>query len=319
MRANLVCYNSPMKKRTHSDKGKNTDRKKNGGSPGDEKFRAIAETANDAIIMADSDGKIIFWNRSATRIFGYSQSEILGRPLTLLMPRNLQDLHQEGLKKTRERESTVTGRVSEMTGVRKDGSSFPIELSVSMWKSGDETFFSGIIRDITKRKSLEAALEKMATTDSLTGTLNRSKFQETALTELQRAVRYSHPLSLLMFDIDHFKKVNDTFGHLAGDEVLRKISSIVSRNLRGTDSLARWGGEEFVVIAPETDIVDAGILAERIRKEVADETFEGPRQVTVSFGIAAYREKETLDDIIRRADEALYRAKAAGRNRVEAA
>ncbi|MFZ3137929.1 MAG: diguanylate cyclase [Thermodesulfovibrionales bacterium] len=283
----------------------------------EEKFRNIAQTAVDAFILADRNGNIIFWNRSAQRIFGYAEEEILGKPLTMLMPEQYREAHQKGMERVHAIGESKYGSITEMRGLRKDGNDFPIELSVAMWKIGDETFYSGIIRDITNRKQLENELEKLATTDRLTQVFNRTKFHEVMKTELERVKRYNHPLSMVMFDIDHFKKVNDTYGHTVGDYVLQTLTQIVKEKLREIDSLVRWGGEEFIIIAPETDIEKAEVLAERIRKGTENYIFDQVGAITISLGVAQLKKDDTEDTFIKRVDDAMYLAKQKGRNRVE--
>lgn len=284
----------------------------------EEKFRAIAETAVDAIISADKNGNIIFWNSGAQRIFGYTDEEILGKPLTVLMPERYREQHKKGIEKIAlTGKSKYTGRIAQMYGLRKDGSEFPAELSVAMWKAKKEIFYSAIIRDITKRKTLEWELEKLATTDMLTQVFNRTKFYEIIKIETERIKRYNHSLSLILFDIDHFKKVNDTYGHGVGDYVLRTLTKIVKNNLREIDYLVRWGGEEFIIIAPETDLGKAKILAERIRTAVEDYKFNRIGTITISLGVTQFTNGDTEDTLIKRADDAMYKAKKRGRNRIE--
>jgi len=284
----------------------------------EEKFRNIAQTAVDAIILADSSGNIIFCNASAQRIFGYAIHELLGKPMSIFMPEQYRAEHQKGMERIKSTgESKYFGRITEMQGLRKNGNVFPIELSVSMWKTGEGIFYSGIIRDITKRKQLESELEKTATTDRLTQAYTRTKFHEVIKTEFERVKRYNHALSMIMFDIDHFKKINDTHGHAAGDYVLQTLTQIVKENLRELDCLVRWGGEEFVVITPETDVGRAEVLAERIRKAIEGYHFDQAGTVTISLGVTQYGENDTEDSFIKRADDAMYAAKGKGRNRVE--
>lgn len=168
-------------------------------------------------------------------------------------------------------------------------------------------------------QALARSLEKMATTDELTNAFNRRKFDQLIEAEVTRGTRYSTPLSLLMLDIDHFKRVNDTFGHEAGDAVLVAIAALVRSQIRAADSLARWGGEEFVVLMPTVDALGAAALAERIRAGVASHDFGPVGQVTISLGVAQYCAGETSDQLFARVDAALYRAKDSGRNRVESA
>lgn len=164
-----------------------------------------------------------------------------------------------------------------------------------------------------------ATLEELATTDVLAGTFNRRKFNELILAEIERVRRYGHPLSLLVVDIDHFKRINDTHGHEAGDEVLIVLAGLIRAGIRATDSLARWGGEEFVVLSPEVSVEEAAGLAERLRSAAGTYKYSFVGRVTASIGVAQHRVGETPDELFARADEALYRAKEGGRDRVEVA
>lgn len=158
-----------------------------------------------------------------------------------------------------------------------------------------------------------------ARTDYLTGVNNRRHFFDLASHAFGAASRYRHPLCVILFDIDHFKQVNDTLGHHVGDEILQGVARIAGRQLRAADVLGRYGGEEFVIVLPETDAQQAMIVAERIRAATAADgidTEKGPVKVTISVGIAVVQSgDDALDALIRRADQALYAAKAAGRNR----
>lgn len=169
---------------------------------------------------------------------------------------------------------------------------------------------------IAQKIFLEKDNLRYATTDILTGLYNRFKFDELASMEMQKARRYGLPLSLIMFDIDHFKVVNDTYGHLRGDDVLKKIASIARNELRTVDVIARWGGEEFVIMLPDTPMGGANLVAERIRKSIESTPFDECGTVTSSFGIASYQNEEAVSTFIKRADDCLYAAKASGRNRV---
>ncbi len=169
------------------------------------------------------------------------------------------------------------------------------------------------------RKNAERQLLVMASTDSLTMLLNRRAFLDRFEYERVRSARYNEPISVIMADIDHFKKVNDTLGHEAGDYVLRAISDIFKRNLREQDSICRWGGEEFVVLLPMTDLASSLETAEKLRKMVETYRFaykEVPIMVTMSFGVSMYEQGRSVDECIQRADGFLYESKASGRNRV---
>jgi len=159
-------------------------------------------------------------------------------------------------------------------------------------------------------------LEKMATLDSLTGVLNRGEVMRYANHELKRNRRYPKSFSLLMIDIDHFKNINDDFGHLIGDEALLHVAQSISDGCREIDIIGRYGGEEFLVICPETDTDAARNLAERIRKAVESLSVENLPKITCSIGVASYIEHDSIESLIDEADTALYRAKRQGRNQV---
>lgn len=159
-------------------------------------------------------------------------------------------------------------------------------------------------------------LSAQASTDSLTRALNRHGFEPLAHAELLRAQRHARPLALLLVDVDHFKRVNDEHGHSAGDAALREMALLVRRAMRAEDLFARWGGEEFVVLAPETDEASAAQLADKLRQAIAQHDFGRPRRLTASFGVAQATIGDDLGRLFDRADTALYRAKAGGRNRV---
>lgn len=162
-------------------------------------------------------------------------------------------------------------------------------------------------------------LEKLATIDDLTQIYNRRKLYELADYEIERSLRYNQPLSVIMIDIDHFKKINDTHGHDIGDQTLLSLSKIISNIIRKTDVFGRIGGEEFVLILPGTDIKSAKEFAERIRLCIENEKFSGVNHITISLGVTQCIEEDKLRPLFKRADTALYAAKNDGRNRVVSA
>jgi diguanylate cyclase (GGDEF)-like protein len=182
-------------------------------------------------------------------------------------------------------------------------------------------------QDISHRKRLEQELKRQANFDFLTGLVNRRRFIELSKNELSRIRRYGGTLSLIMFDIDFFKKINDTHGHSVGDLVLQKIARVCHDTVRAIDIAGRIGGEEFVVLMPQTDIQQAAEAAERLRRDIAaGEVIQkkgNPIRCTASFGVVTIdgstidqNDKTSLEDLLIRADAAMYRAKKNGRNRV---
>ncbi len=164
---------------------------------------------------------------------------------------------------------------------------------------------------------LNAVLENLATTDSLTGLFNRRKFLELLPANILEAKRYGMPLALIFFDIDHFKRINDTYGHETGDYVLQELARIVTGTIRQTDIFARLGGEEFVILVHNNDARSGGVLAEKIRFRVEQHDFPQVGTVTCSFGVAQFCPDDIAETLIKRADDAMYAAKQSGRNRVE--
>ncbi len=168
-----------------------------------------------------------------------------------------------------------------------------------------------------KIMALNKELLELAHRDPLTGIKNRLSFMKSIEEEIDRAERYDIPFSVIMFDIDFFKRINDTFGHATGDEVLKRLAEVVNESLRKSDNLFRIGGEEFVVTLPNTDLEKAKIVAEKLRRVVCKTSFGKPGRITISVGVTQATEDDDADTLIDRVDEALYRAKHNGRNRVE--
>ncbi len=285
------------------------------------RYRAVFDTANDAIISADGDGNIVDWNSGAERIFGYSKAEVCGQPLKQLLPARHQAGHVSGLERVKAGgEKHVIGRTVELEGLRKDGSELPLELSLAEWRAGDHLFFSAVVRDITERKRLKEELQQQASTDELTGIFNRRYFQHLVLGELKRANRLKRSLAVVLIDIDHFKHVNDTFGHAAGDQALLAFTRICRYNIREIDLFARFGGDEFALLLPEANFEQAYAVVDRIRKAVTTQPIDLDGKlvsITISSGITNLSEtEETFDKLLSQADQALYRAKEAGRNKV---
>ena len=182
--------------------------------------------------------------------------------------------------------------------------------------------FIAVKADITERKHAQNELQRLARTDPLTGLFNRRRFFEIAEKEFAESIRYDRPLSVIILDLDLFKEINDTYGHLVGDQALIHIGKLLLKASRTPDTAARYGGEEFVVLLPETEGANAKIFAERLRKLVEDSPIQSGNNTihfTVSIGVAGKKttaEVETLDQLISQADQALYKAKGKGRNQV---
>jgi diguanylate cyclase (GGDEF)-like protein len=186
-----------------------------------------------------------------------------------------------------------------------------------------EDMLSKLVDENEQLKDEIKGLKELAVIDPLTGAYNRRFLNENLQHRIEEAKRYDQPFSLIMYDFDHFKKINDTYGHQAGDyvlkEVAQKVTEQVKSTIRGTDILARYGGEEFIVILPQTNLEQASVLAERIRKEIEETDFNFNNcsfPVTVSLGVTEYTHEKDIEQLIGTVDRALYRAKENGRNRI---
>lgn len=171
--------------------------------------------------------------------------------------------------------------------------------------------------EIQERQKIEEKLIQLATIDPLTSIPNRRKFDEVLEYEMKRDARYNNELSLVFCDLDYFKKINDEYGHKIGDDVLKAFTQLVSESIRKTDVVARWGGEEFALLLPETSVMIAATTAEKLRKETEQFNFPHVGHITASFGVTQFIGGDTEASLINRADDALYKAKKNGRNRVE--
>lgn len=171
--------------------------------------------------------------------------------------------------------------------------------------------------EIEEKQEIEAELKRQARIDPLTSIYNRRKFNEVLSYELKRDERYPRGLSLLLCDLDNFKAINDNYGHNTGDEVLKSFARMVVDSIRVSDTFARWGGEEFVLLLPETGFETAIQIAEKIRQKTENTVFSKVAKITVSFGITQHLDGDSEDTLLKRADEALYKAKENGRNRTE--
>ena len=275
----------------------------------------------DAIFVCSAEtGAFIDVNATGCMMFGFSRDELIGRTFEALSP-GLSSYVQNDLM-TFLREARSRGRqIFEWLCKRKNGNLFWGEISLRSGSLGGRPVGLAVLRDITERKNKEDEVVQLAHFDVLTGLPNRRNFDVTLRQEIARSARYGGPLSVAMGDIDLFKIVNDTFGHQAGDAVLKSLAELMKKNLRESDYIARWGGEEFTLLLPETRLDVAEMLLNRLRTGIANQVIpEIGRAVTLSFGVTAFTKSDTKsdtpDDLLSRVDQALYRSKQTGRNKV---
>ncbi len=287
----------------------------------EERARLMAENAWEIIWTAAPDGTATYVNAAIERVRGITVEQAMDQPLEeIYAPSSaasirtyFRELHaaiHNGGEPPVYRE--------EHEQYRADGSIMVSETQVvpHLDQDGRLVEIIGVTRDISERKRFEAELKRLAVTDPVTGVWNRRHGEELLDAEMTDARATGRPLSLLMLDIDHFKSINDRHGHQAGDHVLIEISRRLHDSLQRTDAVARWGGEEFVVLLRDCHIDDAVATAEKIRTRIADSPFDGADWATVSIGAAELAAEDDLDSWLARADEALYKAKRSGRNAV---
>ncbi len=286
----------------------------------EELYRSILHASPDNITITNLEGIVHTISPITLTMFGYDEEkEILGHSLTeFLVPTDVERANNNiGLMFS----GVFTGP-GEYTAVRADGSLIEIEANAEFIRDVDgvPTRIVFIIRDITERKRLKEELQHQATTDYLTGVTNRRHFIETAHYEISRAIRFKHPLSIALIDIDHFKSINDTYGHAAGDEALIVLARLCCDNIREVDIFARLGGDEFVLLLPDATCKQAYQVVERIRRSLSALSIDRDGQniaITISSGIAGLEDEEdTLDVLLARADQVLYQVKESGKNRV---
>ena len=280
-----------------------------------EEYKRAVDESN-IVCKTDTEGKITYVNDQFCKAYGYNRKEILGKAYKVILGPSANEGMLLELQSTMASKRIWKGILER---VKDGGNSYFADMTIVPILSvdGEIMEFIFIGHDVTKLVDGTERLKQLSTTDILTQTYNRMAFNDFLETELQRAQRYNTGMSLIMFDIDHFKMVNDTYGHLAGDEVLKTLVKVVQLSIRKVDILARWGGEEFMILVPEAGQEAARELAERLRKEIEAHVFSTAEKITVSIGVTTYRDGDSADSIITRVDNALYRAKENGRNRIE--
>jgi diguanylate cyclase (GGDEF)-like protein/PAS domain S-box-containing protein len=280
-------------------------------------LRSLLEMSPISMVLTRiSDHKVVFANRRASEMF-----EV---PIEAVQGRNAPDFWV--VPADRERflsELSQGGRVDDLEAQLRSqsGRLFWARVSGQRLRFAGEDTLLGAMVDITDQKQAQDHLRDLAIRDALTGTYNRRYVEDVVRKELERSQRYARPLTVAMLDADHFKRVNDTYGHPVGDEVLRVISDRCRTILRANDVFGRYGGEEFVVVFPETSLEDAGVVAERLRAAIAERPItvgERSLEMTVSIGLSTLGAGQDSGALLARADAALYAAKKGGRNLVRA-
>lgn len=272
----------------------------------------LIDSTVDAIITVDPEETITFANRGSQLMLGFRQEELQGRPVSELYIGGLEEAKY--IRRVTADDRPLQNYETELK--HRSGSTVPVSMSVSMvpGEDGRSSSMLAICKDITEQKRLEQELKEMTIRDGLTGLYNLRYFYEKLEAEIERAKRQSHPLSLLLLDIDRFKSYNDAHGHLEGDRVLREVARVIAECTREHVDLGfRYGGDEFTVILPEASEETAHQIAQRIR-----ETFESKRfdMLTMSIGLMTYHESYSARTFIQFTDSMMYDAKRSGGNQV---
>lgn len=291
---------------------------------------------SNIVSKTNPKGIITYINDKFCEVSGYSKNELIGKPHNVVRHPSMSSAIFKDLWDTIKQKKAWNGVI---TNLRKDGRKYVVDSTVIpiLDVDGDIVEYIAIRHDVTefeqtkqqlrtlnlamKNKvdelySMTSELEEQASTDALTGALNRAKFEQFFELEVSKAKLNNNILSMILLDIDHFKNINDTYGHNVGDEVLKEISSLIKSKLKRVDLFSRWGGEEFVILLPGTELNGAKILAEKLRASIEENSFSSVGNLTASFGIGAYSEDQSKIDFFNTVDDSLYDAKKTGRNKV---
>ncbi len=304
-------------------------------------FQKQALDEHAIVSIADPQGRITYVNDRFCAVSQYAREELIGRDHRIVNsglhpPSLFADMWRtiasgatwQGEVCNRKKDGSLywvsttilpfldaAGRPEHYVSVRTDITS--IKMAEMMLESNQERLEELVAQRTAELAEREAAFQRLSETDMLTGVANRRKFDETLLVETSRAQRHGLSLMLVMLDIDHFKSLNDTYGHQVGDSVLVEFAQLLASNIRAHDFLARWGGEEFAVLATLSEGEDPRQFADKLRALIAANDFSAVGHITASLGLSLYRTEEDIDALLSRADKALYAAKSNGRNRVE--
>ena len=276
-----------------------------------ETFERVVESAPSAIVAVDQQGKIVLVNSQVARIFGYQAKELVGQSVELLMPERFRRGHPDYRTRFSAKPQTrPMGAGRDLYAVRKDGTEFPVEIGLNPIETEQGMLVLSAIVDITERKRAEEEIQRLASSDPLTGLANYRHLLEVFNREAERSGRTGRPVSLLLLDLDGLKAINDAHGHVVGSRALCRLALVLRQQCRLNDTPARHGGDEFAVILPETEIEAVRNLAWRVAERLANDLEQPP--LSFSFGVASYpQDGRTFDQVLGKADRALYDMKRA--------
>ncbi|UZE96262.1 sensor domain-containing diguanylate cyclase [Alkalimarinus alittae] len=296
-------------------------------------YRRLFNEAEVAIIIVDREGNFNDCNKAYYSLMGYIDKPVMGQ----FHPSDISPLEQPDGSNSTEKARRMIQQVLEQgkcsfewTHKKLDGCEFVSYVTLDVISFNNEDMIRASIHDISEQRRLDRlvkartkeleiknrALEHLAKTDWLTGLYNRIYLDETLQQEQHRFERYLNTFGVILIDLDYFKQINDTYGHQVGDQVLIEVSKLLKQHCRNVDTVARWGGEEFLIITPETNLEGLKVIAENLRENIESYSFPQAVTVTASLGISIFRKGDSVERLISRVDKALYKAKDKGRNTV---
>ena len=257
---------------------------------------------------SDRDAKITSVSKAFEKLTGYTENELIGKSHNLFRNPDTPKSFYDNMWSILEKNEKFEGELKNFT---KNKEEYWIKITIDPMfdETGNKIGYASYRENITNTKKLEY----ISTHDTLTNIYNRSFFNTTIETKIKSANRYGHHFGLIILDIDYFKKVNDTYGHAVGDSVLIGIAEILKSNSREDDIVARWGGEEFVILLPHTNLEGSSLLAQKIRLLIEESSLLNTK-ITASLGVGVYTQNESKNDFFEKVDNALYKAKHSGRN-----
>ena len=284
----------------------------------EERFRKVFDEGPLGMAIIDLDYRLTRVNRNFCMMLGYTEEELTG--LRFAEITHPDDVDKDLSLACSLMKNEIPLYKIQIRYTRKDKQMIWVNLTASFARSdsGEPLYGIKMIEDITDRKRMEADLIKAATFDHLTGIFNRKALENTLETEQERFDRYERVFSVIMMDLDGFKLINDTYGHQKGDQVLAAVADAIRTSIRSVDIAGRWGGDEFMIMVPETDIHGVILIADKILKKIEGILIENVGKVKASFGVTSYRKNETVGMMLKRADLNLYNAKKRGGNCVDA-
>jgi len=300
------------------------------------RYKYAMENIHDIVWELDRNLNFVFVSPNSKELSGYKTDEMIGRNMLDFLIEESKKYISASMKENFE--ARISGALKrpflyDVQFMNKDGTTMWFEVSAKpLFKEEQFVGYIGTSRDISDKKAHEKEmkkyieelehtnrkLDKLATFDMLTGVYNRRKFEQDVTLAADKNEKYGSPFSIIMFDMDGFKQINDQYGHKMGDVILQEIAAVVKRVLRETDKLFRWGGDEFIILLQETSIKNAFKAAEKLRKTIEVYEFETESDnLTISLGVGEYMQGDSIDQFLSYVDNALLKAKANGKNRVE--